>query len=86
MHRIVEGIVLRETDTKEADKILTVLTKSEGKISVIARGARRKNSRIAAASQLLVYSEMTRSSRPMKEMSSGTRSPCDLANRMALAA
>lgn len=59
MHRIVEGIVLRETDTKEADKILTVLTKSEGKISVIARGARRKNSRIAAASQLLVYSEMT---------------------------
>lgn len=59
MHRIVKGIVLRETDTKEADKILTVLTGSEGKLSVIARGARRKNSRIAAASQLLVYSEMT---------------------------
>ena len=51
--------MLRETDTKEADKILTVLTRSEGKVSVIARGARRKNSRIAAASQLLVYSEMT---------------------------
>ena len=59
MHRVVEGVVLRETDTKEADKILTVLTKTEGKLSVIARGARRKNSRIAAASQLLVYSEMT---------------------------
>ena len=59
MHRIVEGIVLRETETKETDKILTVLTRSEGKIAVIARGARRKNSRIAAASQLLVYSEMT---------------------------
>ena len=59
MHRIVEGIVLRETETKEADKILTVLTRAEGKLSVIARGARRKNSRIAAASQLLVYSEMT---------------------------
>ena len=59
MRRVVEGIVLRETDTKETDKILTVLTKTEGKISVIARGARRKNSRIAAASQLLVYSEMT---------------------------
>ena len=59
MHRVVEGVVLRETDTKEADKILTVLTKTEGTISVIARGARRKNSRIAAASQLLVYSEMT---------------------------
>lgn len=59
MHRVVEGVVLRETDTKETDKILTVLTKTEGKISVIARGARRKRSRIAAASQLLVYSEMT---------------------------
>lgn len=59
MRRIVEGVVLRETDTKETDKILTVLTKTEGKLAVIARGARRKNSRIAAASQLLVYSEMT---------------------------
>ncbi len=59
MHRVVEGIVLRETDTKETDKILTVLTRSEGKLSVIARGARRKNSRIAAAAQLLVCSEMT---------------------------
>ena len=59
MRRVVDGIVLRETDTKETDKILTVLTRAEGKISVIARGARRKNSRIAASSQLLVYSEMT---------------------------
>lgn len=59
MHRVVEGIVLRETDTKEADKILTVLTRSEGKLAVVARGARRRKSRIAAASQLLVYSEMT---------------------------
>ena len=30
-----------------------------GKIPLIARGARRKNSRIAAASQLLAYSELT---------------------------
>lgn len=59
MRRIVEGVVLRETDTKEADKILTVLTKSEGKLTVIARGCRRKNSRTAAAAQLLAYSEMT---------------------------
>ena len=59
MRRVVDGIVLRETDTKETDKILTVLTRAEGKISVIARGARRKNSRIAASAQLLVYSEMT---------------------------
>ena len=56
---VLRGIVLRETETKETDKILTVLTPQLGRISVIARGARRKNSRIAAASQLLAYSEMT---------------------------
>ncbi len=56
---VTSGLVLRETDTKEADKILTVLTPDLGKISLIARGARRKNSRIAAASQLLAYSELT---------------------------
>ena len=56
---VTSGIVLRETETKETDKILTVLTGELGKIAVIARGARRKNSRIAAPSQLLAYSELT---------------------------
>jgi len=57
--KVTTGLVLRETETKETDKILTVLTPDLGKIPVIARGARRKGSKIAAASQLLVYSEMT---------------------------
>ena len=48
-----------ETDTRDADKILTVLTPDRGKLAVIARGARRKGSRVAAACQLLAYSEMT---------------------------
>lgn len=56
---VLHGLVLRETDTKETDKILTVLTAELGKIPVIARGARRKNSRIAAVSQLLTYGELT---------------------------
>lgn len=56
---VTSGIVLRETETRESDKILTVLTGDLGKISVIARGARRKGSRIAAVCQLLAYSEMT---------------------------
>ena len=43
------GLVLRETDTRDADKILTVLTPDRGKLAVIARGARRKGSRVAAA-------------------------------------
>lgn len=55
---VTKGIVLRETQTKEADKILTVLTPELGKIAVIARGARRKGSRIAAASELLAFSEL----------------------------
>ena len=59
MHKVTRGIVLREVNYKDADKILTVFTEDEGKITVSARGARRKSSRCAAASQLLVYSEMT---------------------------
>lgn len=55
---VTRGLVLRETQTKEADKILTVLTAEHGRLAVIARGARRKNSRIAAASQLLAFSEL----------------------------
>ena len=56
---VITGAVLRTTDTKEADKILTVLSPQLGKIPVIARGARRKNSRLAAACQLLAYDELT---------------------------
>ena len=53
------GVVLRVTDTKETDRILTVLTADRGKIPLIARGARRKNSRLAASCQLPAYSELT---------------------------
>ena len=53
------GLVLRETETKESDKILTLLTWNQGKLSVIARGARRKNCKFAAAAQPLAYSEWT---------------------------
>lgn len=56
---VTRGLVLRETDTRDADKILTVLTADRGKLSVIARGARRKGSRVAAGCQLLAYSELT---------------------------
>ena len=56
---VAHGLILRETETKETDKILTVLTAEMGKIPVIARGARRKNSRLAAACQLFAWSEMT---------------------------
>lgn len=56
---VIRGIVLRSVDTKEADKILTVLTGELGKLAVVAKGARGRRSRVTAATQLLVYSEMT---------------------------
>lgn len=55
---VVKGLVLRSTDTKEADQVLTVLTAPLGKVSVVAKGARSRRSRISAAAQLLCYSEM----------------------------
>ena len=56
---VTTGIVLRETETKETDKILTLLTPGRGKISVIARGARRKGCKFAASAQSLAWSEWT---------------------------
>lgn len=56
---VTRGLVLRETETREADKILTLLSEDQGKISVIARGARRKNCKFAAAAQPLAWSEWT---------------------------
>lgn len=54
---VTPGAVLRQTDTKETDRILTLLTPEYGKISVIARGVRRKSCRYSAAAQMLAYSE-----------------------------
>lgn len=55
---VVKGIVLRAVDTKESDKILTILTPS-GKLPVVAKGARSRRSRVTACTQLLVYAEFT---------------------------
>jgi DNA repair protein RecO (recombination protein O) len=53
------GLVLRLTDYKDSSRILTVLTSTEGKLTVSARGALRRGSRLAAAAQLFAYSQMT---------------------------
>ena len=55
---VTRGLVLRATETKEADYILTVLTAEHGRLPVIARGARRRGSRLAAACQHLAFSEL----------------------------
>jgi DNA repair protein RecO (recombination protein O) len=59
MDRTTHTLVLREVNYKETDKILTILTPEWGKMTVSARGCRKKGSRLAAGTQLLVYGEMT---------------------------
>lgn len=53
----VKGIIIKEIPYKDNDKIVTILTDSLGKISCLARGAKRTNSPILANCQYLVYSE-----------------------------
>ncbi len=59
MHVTTKAIVLREADYKESNKILTVLTPDLGRITVQARGCRKKGNGLSAACQMLVWSEMT---------------------------
>lgn len=59
MYEKTEGIVLRETEYKDADKLLTVLTREHGKLTLRARGVKSARSRSKAACQLLTYSEFT---------------------------
>ncbi|MFH1535649.1 MAG: DNA repair protein RecO [Patescibacteria group bacterium] len=49
----VEGIILKRRNLGEADRILTVFSKSKGKISVLAKGVRRITSRRAGSIELL---------------------------------
>ena len=59
MNMTVQGIVLRVTEYKERDALLTLLTGTQGKLTVKARGLRRKNSPLVAPCQLLAYGEFT---------------------------
>ncbi|MET3699276.1 DNA replication and repair protein RecO [Bacillus oleivorans] len=47
-----EGIVLKTTDYGETNKIVTLLTKNWGKIGVMARGAKKPNSKLSSCSQI----------------------------------
>jgi len=59
MYLTVQGIVLRVTEYNERDALLTLLTSTQGKLTVKARGLRRKNSPLVAPCQLLAYGEFT---------------------------
>ena len=59
MYLTIQGIVLRVTDYNDRDALLTVLSRNHGKLTVKARGLRRKNSPLIASSQLLAFAEFT---------------------------
>lgn len=53
------AIVLSRTDYGEADRILTVLTPDQGKLSVLAKGVRRVKSKLAGGIELFSVSDIT---------------------------
>ena len=59
MYLTIQGIVLRVTDYNDRDALLTVLSRNHGKLTIKARGLRRKNSPLTAPCQLLAYGEFT---------------------------
>lgn len=59
MYLTIRGIVLRVTDYNDQDALLTLLTSTSGKLTVKARGLRRKRSPLIAPCQLLSYGEFT---------------------------
>ena len=59
MYLTTKGLVLRVSDYNDRDALLTLLTPEHGKITVKARGLRRKNSPLTAPCQLLALGEFT---------------------------
>jgi DNA repair protein RecO (recombination protein O) len=53
-----DAIVLRRTNYGEADRILQVITRTGGKMSVMARGVRKEKSRLAGAIELFTVCDM----------------------------
>ena len=59
MYLTVQGLVLRVSNYNDHDAILSLLTHTHGKLTVKARGLRRKNSPLTAPCQLLTLSVFT---------------------------
>lgn len=53
-----KAIILRRVDFGEADRILTLLTPDQGKISAIAKGSRRAKSKLAGGLELFSISNI----------------------------
>ena len=53
-----KGIVLKAMDNRESDKIVTIFTEKEGKISAVAKGTKKPNSSLRACVQPFVFSSL----------------------------
>lgn len=51
------GLVINEINTGEADRIITIFTKNDGKLSAIARNSKKSGNRISSGTQLLCFSD-----------------------------
>lgn len=56
---VTRAIVLHRTNYGEADRIVTLLTPDQGKISVMARGVRRAKSKLAGGIELFSVADIT---------------------------
>ena len=59
MKETIEGIILNETNYSETSKILNILSKEYGYISVISKGSRTMKSKLRGISMKLVYANFT---------------------------
>lgn len=54
-----KGIVLKRTNYREADRIITVLTSNQGKIHLLAKGVRKIKSKMAGGIELFSINDIT---------------------------
>ena len=59
MQIVTDGIVLKEVKTGESDRILTILTRSEGVISASAKSSLRLKNKLSSTTGLLCWSDFT---------------------------
>ncbi|MBO9129604.1 DNA repair protein RecO [Bacillus sp. 165] len=55
MFQKIEGIVLKAINYGETNKIVTIFSRELGKVGVVARGAKKPNSRLSSVSQPFTY-------------------------------
>ena len=55
MHYTVDGLVIREVNVGDNDKLLTILTPDRGRIGVMAKGSRSLKSQVLSTAQLYTY-------------------------------